>query len=142
MGICSIYRDTEQPQEKKTSNNELSSDFLGVSFSYRNNLRPQSDLEQKVKAIFLKNRPIHFHINKTTVIRPVKWNKLSFPRIEINKPLLTPVHSVSQIRFQFRSQFKLLSRIRCLVTLRIKSSIISIDSSNITDNIVRKVINV
>ena len=45
--------------------------------------------------IFLKNRPIHFHINRTTVIRPVKWNQLSFPSIEINKPLLTPVYSVS-----------------------------------------------
>ena len=36
----------------------------------------------------------------------------------------------------FRSQFKLLPRIRCLITLRIKSSIINIDST-ITDNIIR-----
>ena len=34
----------------------------------------------------------------------------------------------------------LLPQIRCLITLRVKSSIISIDS-NITDNITRKIIN-
>ena len=90
---------------------------------------------------FLKNRPIHFHINRTIVIRPVKRNQLSFPSIEINKPLLNPVHRVSQIRFNFRSQFKLLPQIRCLITFRLESSIIIIDS-NITYNIVRKVINV
>ena len=43
---------------------------------------------------FFKNRPIHFHINRTTVIKSVKQNQLSFPSNEINKPLLTPVHSV------------------------------------------------
>ena len=63
-----------------------------------------------------------------------------FSSIEINKPPLTPVCSVSQIRFKFRNQFKLLPQIRCQFTLRIKSSIISIDS-NTTDNIVRKAIN-
>ena len=35
--------------------------------------------------LFLKNRPIHFHIYRTIVITPVKWNQLSFPSIEINK---------------------------------------------------------
>ena len=45
------------------------------------------------------------------------------------------------MRFKFRSQFKLLPQIRFLITLRIESSIISIDS-NITDNIIRNVINV
>ena len=47
---------------------------------------------------FLKNRPTHFHINRTIVIRPVKWNQLSFPSIKINKPLLTPVHGVSILK--------------------------------------------
>ena len=50
-----------------------------------------------------------------------------------NKPLLTPVYSVLQIRFMFRTQFKLLPQIRCLITLRIESSIISTDR-NITNN--------
>ena len=78
---------------------------------------------------------------RISVIRPVKQNQLSFPSIEINKALLAPVHNVSQIRFKFRNQFKLLPHIRCLITLRIESSITSTDS-NITDNIIRKVINV
>ena len=44
--------------------------------------------------IFLKSRPIHFHINGVSVIRPVKRNQLSFSSIEINKPLAAPVYSV------------------------------------------------
>ena len=72
---------------------------------------------------------------------PIKQNQLSFPSIEINKPLLTPVHSVLLIKFKFRSHFKLLPHIRCLITIKIESSMISIDS-NITDNIIRKAINV
>ena len=40
---------------------------------------------------FLKNRPIHFHIISTGVIRPVQQNSLSFSSIEINKPLPAPV---------------------------------------------------
>ena len=76
-----------------------------------------------------------------SVNRPVKQNQLSFSSTEINKPLPAPVHCVSQIRFKFRSQFQLLPQIRCPITLRIESSIISIDS-NITDKIIRKIINV
>ena len=103
---------------------------------------PSSDSSPKLPPIdyFLKIRPIHFYINRTSVIRLTKQCQLSFPSIEINKPLLVLVHSVSQIRFRFRSQLKLLQQTRCLITLRIESSIISIDS-NITDNIT-KVINV
>ena len=74
---------------------------------------------------------------RISVIRPVKQNQLSFPSIEINKALLALVHNVSQIRFKFRSQFKLLPHIRCLITVRIESSIISTDS-NITDTIIRR----
>ena len=40
------------------------------------------------------NRPIHFHINSTSVIRTVKPNQASFSSIEINKPLPDPVDSV------------------------------------------------
>ena len=60
--------------------------------------------------------------------------------MEIKKPLPAPVHSVSQIRFKFRSQFYLLPWIICLITLRTERSIIIIDS-NITGNIIRKNIN-
>ena len=41
------------------------------------------------------------HINRTIAIRLVKQNQLSFPSIEINKPLLTPVQClVDQIQVQ------------------------------------------
>ena len=36
------------------------------------------------------DRPIHFHINSTRVIRPVQENQLSFSGIEINKPISVP----------------------------------------------------
>ena len=52
---------------------------------------------------------------------------------------LGPLCLVDQIQAQ--SQFKLSPQISCLITLRIESSIISIDG-NITDNIIKKVINV
>ena len=48
---------------------------------------------------FLKNRPIHFHINRNIVIRLVEQNQQSFPSIEINKqalawrPVLSPTQS-------------------------------------------------
>ena len=90
---------------------------------------------------FLKYRPIHFHINSISIIRTVKQNQLIFFNIEINKQLSVSVHSVSQIRFKFRSQLQLLPQIRYLFLFRAESSIISIDS-HITDNIIRKVINV
>ena len=90
---------------------------------------------------FLKYRSIHFHINSISIIRTVKQNQLIFFSIEINKQLSVSVHSVSQIRFKFRSQLQLLPQIRYLFLFRVESSIISIDS-HITDNIIRKVINV
>ena len=120
------------------------SNFLDGSFSNRDNVRVpiqfgrESQQQNLKRLFFLKKRPIHFHINTTSVIRPVTQNKLSFSSIEINKPLPAPVHSVSQIRFKFRSQFQLLPQITCLITLTIESSIISIDS-NVTHNIFRKV---
>ena len=44
-------------------------------------------------SFFLKHIPIHFDINRSIVIRPVKWNLLNFPNIEINKPLLDTIIS-------------------------------------------------
>ena len=39
MGTWQIHRDTRQPQEKETLQNELNSNFLGRSFSNRDNVR-------------------------------------------------------------------------------------------------------
>ena len=64
------------------------------------NCEEKVNLEEKVNPSILEDDfasgtdPSIF-INKTIVIRPIKRNQLHFPSIEINKPLLTPVHSVS-----------------------------------------------
>ena len=58
---------------------------------------PKSNLQEKENPcilkddFFLKNRPNHFPINSTSIIR----NKLSLPSIEINKIRPALVHSVS-----------------------------------------------
>ena len=67
-------------------------------------------------------------------------NSLIFLALKSTSHFLPQFHSVSWIRFKFRSQFKLLPQIGCPITLRIESSIISIDR-NITDNIIREIIN-
>ena len=52
--------------------------LLGGSFSNRDNVRApiqfrrESQLEHPKRQFFLKNRPIHFHINTIKVMRPVK----------------------------------------------------------------------
>ena len=80
------------------------SNFLGDSFTNRDHVRTpfqftRESLPQHLKHLkrwfFLKNRPIHFHINITNATRAVKQNYLSFPRIEMKKPLPAPVHCVS-----------------------------------------------
>ena len=88
-------------RRKKLYRTNQSSNFLEGSFDNRYNVIPPIQFKreaqpQHLKRWFsLKSRPIHFHINRTIVIRPVKQNQLSFPSIEINKPLFTPVYSVS-----------------------------------------------
>ena len=134
-------------RRQKLHRKNQGSNFLGGSFSNRDNVRTPIQFRREgqpqylKRRFFLKNRPIHFHINITDATRPVKRTQLSFPRIEMKKPLPAPSHCVSQIRFKFRSEFQLLLQIiRCLITFRVESNIISIDG-NITDNIIRKVIN-
>ena len=96
---------------KKLHRTNQGSNFLGDCFRNRDNVRAtiqfgrESRPEHLKRWIFLKNRPIHFHINSTSVIIPVKRNKSSFLFIKINTPLNAPVHSVSWIRFKLRSQF-------------------------------------
>ena len=73
------------------------SNFLRVSFSSGDNVRApiqfrRESQPQHLKRLFiLKKRPVHFHINSTSVFRPVNQNKLSFSSIEINKPLPAPI---------------------------------------------------
>lgn len=81
---------------------------------------------------------MHKHIillnNSSRVIWLIKWNKLCFLNIKINKPLPTPVCIVSSVRFKFRDQLYLLWKIRILITFRVESINININSS-ITNNI-------
>ena len=77
-------------------------DNISKMFQFRRESQPQ----HLKRWFFLKNRPINFHTNSTSVTRLVKRNQLSFSSIEINKPLPDPVCIVSQIRFKIRSQFQ------------------------------------
>ena len=63
----------------------------------------------------IEKKQIHFHINRTNVIRPIKQNQKSLSSIEIKKPLLAPVRSVVKTRLVFRNQLQLLTQIRCIV---------------------------
>ena len=62
--------------------------FLRGSSSNKNNVRAPIQFRRERQPqhlkrwFFVKNRPIHFHINSTSVIKPVKWNKLCFSSIE------------------------------------------------------------
>ena len=141
--VCQIYSDKEQHQDKETLQNESMHLFSCRQFQQQN---PNPNQTRKIvpasqKMFFLKSRPIHVHINSTSVVRPIKQNKLSFSSIEINKLFPSPVRNVSQVRSKFRSQFQLLPQIKCLISLRVEEGIIGVDS-NIRDNIVRTVINV
>ena len=83
-------------RRKKLHRTNQGSNFLGGSFSNRVNARApiqlgrKSQLQHLQRQFFLKHRPIHFHINSTSVIRLVKQNQLSLTSIEINQPLPVP----------------------------------------------------
>ena len=76
-------------RRKKLHKTNQGSNFLRGSF------RRESQPQHLKRRFFLKNRPTHFHINRTIVIKPVKQKQLSFLSNEMNKSLFTPVHSVS-----------------------------------------------
>ena len=134
-------------RRKKLYRTNQGSNILGSGFSNGDNVRALIQFRRErqhqhlKRCFFLKKKPIDFHINSTSVVRPVRRSKLSFSSIEINKPLPVPIHSAFKIKFKFSIQLQLLPQIRYLITLRIESSIISKDS-NIPDNLIRKVINV
>ena len=94
-------------RKKKLHRTNQGSNFLGGSLSNRMNVRApiqfrrESQHQHLKRQFFLKNRPIPFHINSTSVIRLIKQNQLRFSCIGINKLLPVPVHSlVDQINVQ------------------------------------------
>ena len=113
-------------RRKKLHRTNQGSNFLGGSFSNRDNVRAPIRFKRKSqphhlkRLFFLKNRPVHFHINSTSVIRPVKQSQQVFPASKSTSHFLPPVHIVLQIRFKFRSQLQLLPQNRFLVTLRVE----------------------
>ena len=54
MAIWQIYRDTEQPQEKKTSQNESRLQFPGGTFSNRDNVRAPIQVRRESQPQHLK----------------------------------------------------------------------------------------
>ena len=94
---------------KKLHRTNQGYNFLGGSFSNTDNVRVPTQFRRERRFqhlkiwFFLKNRPIHFHINSVRVMRLFKLNKLTFPSIEINKPNLTSVCSVFYVRFKFKN---------------------------------------
>ena len=93
-------------RRKKLYRTNKASNFLGGSFSNRDNVRASTQLRRErqpqylTRWILLRNGTIHLHINSTTVIRPVTSNKLTFSSTEVNKLPSAPVHRVSKI-FKF-----------------------------------------
>ena len=121
--------------------------FAEGSFSYNSSIRVLIQFRRKIQtqhpkgSFFTQEQTHSFSHQQHSVIKTVKQNKLSFSSIEVNKPLPAHFQSVWQITFKLRSQFQLLSQIRCLIALRVVRSIIGADS-NITDENIRKVVNV
>ena len=112
--------------------------FLLGSFSNRDNARVPIQFRRKRRHqhlkrwIFLKNRPIHFHINSTSVIRPAKQNKTIwvFPALKSTSHFL---HQSTCPPVQVQKPILDVTTGQMSITLGVESSTISIDS-NIIDN--------
>ena len=98
VGLIEIHSSLRR---KKLHRMNQGSNFLGGSFSKKDNVRGPIQFRRACqpqhlkKWFFFKNKPNHFHINSTSVIRPVKQNQFSFAVLEINKSVPAPVHNVS-----------------------------------------------
>ena len=120
------------------------SNFLGRSFSSRDNVIVQSSLEEKGNSIILndyfssRTDPFIFTSVAPKLLES-QQSLFSFSSIEINNSLPVPVN-VSQIRFEFTSQLQLFLPIRCLNNFRLESNITCIES-NVRNDVIKKVIN-
>ena len=86
-------------RRQKLHKTNQGSNFIGGSFSNRDNVRAPIQFRRERKSqhlkqrFFFKKRPIYFQINSTRINRTVKWNQLSFLSKENIKPILAPVYS-------------------------------------------------
>ena len=93
-------------RRKKLHRTNQGSNFVEANFKNRDNVRPPIQFRRDRQFMHLKrrylqkNRPIYLHTNNTSVIRPVRQNKLTFSLFESSKYI---GHSVSQIRFRISS---------------------------------------
>ena len=134
-------------RRKKLHRMNQGPNFLGGSFSNRDNViasiqfRKESQLQHLENDFSSRTDPSILALIALVLLDRSSKTSWTFPALKSTSHFLplAPVHSVSQIRFKFRSQFWLLPQTRCLITFRVEGSIISIDS-NIADNIIRKVI--
>ena len=80
-------------RRKKLHRTNQGSNFLGGSFSNRDNVRApiqfrrESQPQHLKRWFLLKSRCTHFHINSTSVIRLVKQNQLSFSSISTDSTI-------------------------------------------------------
>ena len=84
--ITTVFHARPYLRRRKLHRTNPDSNFLGGTFSNRDNVRApiqfgrERQPQHSKGGCFLKNVPIHFRINSTSVIRPIKQNQLSFPR--------------------------------------------------------------
>ena len=132
---------------KKLHRMNQDTSFLGSSLNDRDNVRAliqfgkESQPQHLKRLFFIKNRPIHFHINSTSVFSQSNETKWVYPALESTSHFL-PQCTVS-CRWDSSSEANSSCCHRSdawLHLVRVESSMISIDS-NITDDI-KKVINV
>ena len=73
QGCMTDYRDTEQSLEKKLHKTNQSSNFLGGSFSNRDNIRAQIQFRRESQTQHPKREQTHpYYINNTSVTRKLK----------------------------------------------------------------------
>ena len=91
---------------KKLHRTNQGSNFLGGSFSNRDNIRASIQFRREgqpqhlQRLFFLRNRPIHFHINSTSQTKSVKF----FHHLNQQATSCTSLHCLVHHRFKF-SQF-------------------------------------
>ena len=114
--------DSEQSQEKETSQNESRLQLFGRQFQQQsksskspNTIQKRKSIPASYKMIFLQEKTHPFLHQQHQCYQTSQTKSVNFSSTEIEKPLPAPIHSVSQIKFKFRSQFQLLPQIRCLV---------------------------
>ena len=141
-----VCRDTEQPQERETSlKKNQGFNFLEGSFSNRDNVRAPIQFRREChpqhlkRWYFLKNRPLYFHIHSTSVIRQANRNQLSLPGIESNFQLQFTVFgrsdSSSEANPSCCHRSDAWSHLTGVISVICKDS-------NISDNLIKMVINV